>query len=47
MCEEMGIATGIGLPALIRAAQMAERMLGHVVPGKVMKGGLLPPPGAA
>lgn len=42
MCEEMGIATGIDLPALIHAAQMAERMLGHVVPGKVMKGGLLP-----
>jgi hydroxymethylglutaryl-CoA lyase len=42
MCEEMGIATGIDLPALIRAAQLAERMLGHPVPGKVMKGGLLP-----
>lgn len=42
MCEEMGIATGIDLPALIRAAQMVERMLGHPVPGKVMKGGLLP-----
>ena len=47
MCEEMGIATGIDLPALIRAAQMAERMLGHVVPGKVMKGGLLPRLGTA
>jgi hydroxymethylglutaryl-CoA lyase len=42
MCEEMGIATGVDLPALIRAAQMVERMLGHPVPGKVMKGGLLP-----
>jgi hydroxymethylglutaryl-CoA lyase len=42
MCEEMGIATGIDLPALIRAAQLAERMLGHPVPGKIMKGGLLP-----
>jgi hydroxymethylglutaryl-CoA lyase len=42
MCEEMGIATGIDLPALIEAARMAERMLGHEVPGKVMKGGLLP-----
>ena len=41
MCEEMGIATGIDLPALVRAAQMAEAMLGHPVPGKVMKGGLL------
>jgi len=42
MCEEMGIDTGIDLPALVRAAQMAEAMLGHPVPGKVMKGGLLP-----
>ena len=42
MCEEMGIATGIDLPALVDAARMAERMLGHEVPGKVMKGGLLP-----
>ncbi len=42
MCEEMGIATGIDLPALIHAAQMVEAMLGHPVPGKVMKGGLLP-----
>jgi hydroxymethylglutaryl-CoA lyase len=42
MCEEMGIATGIDLPALIEAARMVERMLGHEVPGKVMKGGLLP-----
>jgi hydroxymethylglutaryl-CoA lyase len=42
LCEEMGIDTGIDLPALIRAAQMAEEMLGHPLPGKVMKGGLLP-----
>jgi hydroxymethylglutaryl-CoA lyase len=42
MCEEMGIATGIDLPTLVEAARMAERMLGHEVPGKVMKGGLLP-----
>jgi hydroxymethylglutaryl-CoA lyase len=42
LCEEMGVATGIDLPALIEAARMAERMLGHPVPGKVMKGGLLP-----
>jgi len=42
LCEEMGIETGIDLSKLIRAAQMAEQMLGHQVPGKVMKGGLLP-----
>jgi hydroxymethylglutaryl-CoA lyase len=42
LCEEMGIATGLDLPALVRAAQLAESMLGHPLPGKVMKGGLLP-----
>ncbi len=42
MCEEMGVATGLDLPALVRAAQLAESMLGHPLPGKVMKGGLLP-----
>ena len=47
MCEEMGIVTGVDLPALVRVAQLAERMLGHEVPGKMMKGGLLPRPRAA
>ena len=47
LCEEMGIATGIDLPTLVRAARMAESMLGHPVPGKVMKGGLLPRAAAA
>lgn len=42
LCEEMGIETGVDLAALVRAAQLAESMLGHPVPGKVMKGGLLP-----
>jgi hydroxymethylglutaryl-CoA lyase len=42
LCEEMGIGTGVDLPALVRAAQLAESMLGHPLPGKVMKGGLLP-----
>lgn len=41
MCEEMGIKTGVDVSGLIRAARMAEHMLGHAVPGKVMKGGLL------
>jgi len=41
VCEEMGIATGIDMPALIEAAKLAEALLGHELPGKVMKGGLL------
>ena len=41
MCEEMGIKTGIDLAALVQAAKLAEEMVGHPVPGKVMKGGIL------
>ena len=41
-CEEMGIETGINLDALVDAARLAEELVGHELPGKVMKGGLLP-----
>ena len=41
MCEEMGIATGVDLDALISCAQMAEAIVGHPLPGKVMRGGSL------
>ena len=41
MCEEMGIATGIDLDALIAAARMAEDIVGHPLPGKIMHGGSL------
>lgn len=41
MCEEMGIATGIDVDKLCAAARRAEQMVGHPVPGKVMKGGSL------
>ena len=40
-CGEMGIETGVDLDALVEAARMAEAMVGHVLPGKVMKGGTL------
>ncbi len=40
-CGEMGVETGIDLDALVEAAKMAEAMVGHVLPGKVMKGGTL------
>lgn len=42
MCEEMGIDTGIDLPALVECARMAERIVGHPLQGKVMKAGLRP-----
>lgn len=41
MCEEMGIATGIDLEALVECAHLAERIVGHPLPGKLMRGGTL------
>jgi hydroxymethylglutaryl-CoA lyase len=41
MCEEMGISTGVDLESLIQAAQLAEEVVGHPLPGSVMRGGTL------
>jgi hydroxymethylglutaryl-CoA lyase len=41
MCEEMGIETGIDLDALIECARLAEDIVGHPLPGKIMHGGSL------
>ena len=41
MCDEMGIETGIDLDALIECARLAEDVVGHPLPGSVMKGGSL------
>lgn len=41
MCHEMGIETGIDLDALIDCARLAEDIVGHPLPGCVMKGGTL------
>ncbi len=41
MCEEMGIDTGVDLDALIETALLAEDIVGHPLPGCVMKGGTL------
>ncbi|MEO8299035.1 MAG: hydroxymethylglutaryl-CoA lyase [Burkholderiales bacterium] len=41
MCHEMGIETGIDLDRLIECALLAEEIVGHSLPGKVMKGGSL------
>ena len=40
-CGEMGVETGIDLDALVEAAKLSEALVGHVLPGKVMKGGTL------
>jgi hydroxymethylglutaryl-CoA lyase len=41
MCNELGIDTGIDLDALIECAKLAEDIVGHPLPGAVMKGGTL------
>lgn len=41
MCEEMGIATGVDLDALVDCARLAEQIVGHPLPGKLMSGGTL------
>jgi len=41
MCQEMGIETGVDLDALIESARLAEDIVGHPLPGSVMKGGTL------
>jgi hydroxymethylglutaryl-CoA lyase len=39
MCQEMDIETGIDLDALLDCARLAEDIVGHPLPGSVMKGG--------
>jgi hydroxymethylglutaryl-CoA lyase len=41
MCQEMGIKTGIDLDTMIECARLAEDVVGHPLPGSVMKGGTL------
>jgi hydroxymethylglutaryl-CoA lyase len=40
MLHEMGIDTGIDLPALMDVARMLERLLGHSVPSQTIKAGI-------
>lgn len=41
LCQEMGIDTGIDLDKMIEAGQLAERVVGHPLPGKLKSGGNL------
>ena len=41
LCHEMGIETGVDLDRAIAAARLAEEIVGHPLPGKVMKAGSL------
>lgn len=41
LCDELGIETGIDLERLLHVAREAETIVGHPLPGKVMRGGHL------
>ena len=41
LCEEMGIATGVDLDRLIEVGQMAEAIVGHVLPSELIHAGSL------
>ncbi|MFM8546206.1 MAG: hydroxymethylglutaryl-CoA lyase [Betaproteobacteria bacterium] len=41
LCEELGVETGIDLERLIDVARQAEAIVGHPLPGKLMRGGRL------
>jgi hydroxymethylglutaryl-CoA lyase len=40
MLHEMGVETGVNLPALIECARLLEGLLGHPVPGQTIKAGI-------
>lgn len=39
LCQEMGIATGVDLEALIEVGRMAERLVGHPLPSTLLRAG--------
>jgi len=41
LCEEMGIVTGLDIEALIEAARLAERIVGHPLPSAALRSGTL------
>jgi isopropylmalate/homocitrate/citramalate synthase len=41
LCEEMGIATGLNIEALIEAGRLAERIVGHRLPSAALRSGTL------
>ena len=42
LCHEIGVDTGVDLDRLVEVAREAESIIGHPLPGKVMRGGHLP-----
>lgn len=41
LCEELGVETGVDLDAMIECARLAEKIVGHPLPGKLTRGGSL------
>lgn len=41
LCNEIGVATGVDLARLLDVAREAQAIVGHALPGKVMRGGPL------
>jgi len=41
LCEEMGIATGLNIEALIEVGRLAERIVGHRLPSAALRSGTL------
>ena len=39
LCDDLGVHTGIGIDALVDAARLAERLIGHPVPSRVARVG--------
>ena len=39
LCDDLGVHTGIGIDALIEAALLVERLVGHTVPSRVAHAG--------
>lgn len=40
LCQEMGVETGVDLPALLEAARLAERIVGHPCPSNLLRSGI-------
>ncbi|MCW8087429.1 hydroxymethylglutaryl-CoA lyase [Sabulicella glaciei] len=40
LCEEMGVETGVDLPALLETAHLAERIVGHPCPSNLLRSGI-------
>lgn len=40
LCEEMGVRTGVDLPTLLKAARLAERIVGHPCPSNLLRSGI-------